>query len=45
MERQEVTVGDYNILKGYEEDPGMEDPIFKIEEDLKLIHISEPIRT
>jgi|TARA_B110000503_G_scaffold110476_1_gene165314 hypothetical protein len=33
MERPEVTVGDYIILKGYEEDPGMEAHIFKIEED------------
>ena len=33
MERPEVSVGDFIILKGYEEDPGMEALIYKIEDD------------
>ena len=50
MERPEVSIGDFIILRGYEEDPGMEALIYKIEDDgilfvgyhgysLSLIHI------
>ncbi|MAD58421.1 MAG: hypothetical protein CMK44_07615 [Porticoccus sp.] len=33
MERPDVAVGDFIILKGYKEDPGMEAKVFKIEDD------------
>ena len=33
MERPKVEVGDYIILQGYKEDPGMEALVFKIEDD------------
>jgi len=33
MKRPEVAVGEFIILKGYEEDPGMEATIYKIEDD------------
>jgi len=33
MERPEVSIGDFIILRGYEKDPGMEALIYKIEDD------------